>query len=693
MSQQNRDDDVPNTYKLDTASLHWREDDTPLAADYDDIYFAGRQGLEETEHVFLRHNHLEQRWRELSSAPANAKCFTIAETGFGTGLNFLAAWRLWRQLAPPGWQLHFISTEKHPLSRADLQRSLNVWPALESLAEPLIDQYPTLVPGHHTLILDSGSVRLHLLLGDALHGLEQLCTSPSEELPFAHPWSVNAWFLDGFAPAKNPSLWNEHLYRVIARLSSEGTTLATFTAVGQVRRGLAAQGFAMKKVAGFGSKREMLCGEFQGVPDASAPTQNRGPRAPWYISDNPPAAEIRHVAIIGGGLAGAHTAFALAQRGVKVSVLDSADKLASGASGNPRGMLYTKLSPQTGQLNRFTLAGFLFALRHYQQLQRSSDRQLVEPCGVMQLACSGRDRQLLEKLRETFSAVPDLVSFCDSEAASELAGIPLEYPAWFFPGAGWADPGGLCRALVCNDNIEVRLGTRVASLALREPDTWTLEDRGGNAILEADAVVIATAHCTPDFSQCRNLPIKVIRGQITQCDTNSRSEPLRTVLCHEGYLTPAVEGIHHLGATFDINDHDTSLRPEDHRRNLESLHNAVPGLFPDQDFTKLKGRAALRCASPDYLPLVGRVPVFEAFVERFAKLRRNAHAPIKTPGSYYPGLYLNICHGSRGLTSTPLCGEILAALIHREPVPLERDLQLALNPARFIIRDLVRNKI
>ena len=689
--------------QLSTAELDWQGTNVPVAIQFGDIYFSGQQGLQETEYIFLQHNRLQQRWQQLDPNSNTQKTiFTIAETGFGTGLNFLAAWRLWQQHAPSNWQLHFVSVEKHPLRQSDLQRALSSWPELEPLSLQLINEYPVLLPGHHLLKFDQGRVNLHLLLGDACDGLQQLRCSDLPALAANNISHVDAWFLDGFSPAKNPSLWNDRLYSLIAQLSAPGTTLATFTAAGDVRRSLSAQGFEMAKDKGFGHKREMLMGVFCGPQTIASPINNTRKTvkkviAPWYV--NRQKTGPRHVTIIGGGLAGTTSAYAMAQRGWQVTLIERQTTLAQGASGNPQGMLYTKLSAEPGKLNQFTLSSYLFALRFYRQLasqQRLSPQQL-DFCGVLQLARTEKERKLLAQLQQQFSGQAELVQFLDSQQASAIAGIELAHPSWYFPQAGWLSPVDLCHSLVKHPLISIQYNSDVLTLDYQQQSQqWQLQNAAGASIASSAAVIIANSRDANQFQQTQSLPLKTIRGQITRVASSGSLAQLKTVVCHEGYLTPAINGHHCLGATFDNNDSDTTVRSEDHQHNLDSLLQAVPSLSPDinaVNTNELTGRASLRCASPDYLPMVGPVHDYQQFLEDYAPLTKDAHSPLSTTGSYYPGLYINVAHGSRGLTSTPLCSELLAAIICNEIYPLPRDLSTALNPARFVIRDLIRHKI
>ncbi|MGK0498801.1 MAG: tRNA 5-methylaminomethyl-2-thiouridine biosynthesis bifunctional protein [Oceanicoccus sp.] len=702
-------DQADNPYQLTTAELHWYEGDVPASNRYDDVYFSKKQGLEESRYVFLQHNQLTQRWQQLEQRLVHQQQFTIAETGFGTGLNFLAAWQLWRQTAPATATLHFISVEKHPLTQADIARALTAWPELSALAKPLIKQYPSLVPGHHLLDFDQQRVKLHLLFDDAIDGFEQLRNSSHPLFQHQPECAVDAWFLDGFAPARNPEMWNETLYSLVADLSDSHTTLATFTAGGDVRRGLAKQGFNISKAPGFGKKREMLYGSFdphirnQQQPATSKLTSasdSKTVSAPWIINRQRGNNGGRHVAIIGGGLAGCSSAYAMAKRGWQVTLLDSSAELAQGASGNPQGMLYTKLSAEAGLLNQFTLSSYMYALRFYRQWRQrlgraDNSKELIDLCGVLQLASSDKDQQLLQTLSRRFSHCPELIQFLNPLQATTQAGIDINCPAWFFPAAGWVSPPPLCHSLASHAAIEKRFNYDVQSLEYDdEKRQWQLN--GSKQSLRSDAVIIANSRDAQQFSQSAYLPTKTIRGQISLLPAGEYSSDLKTVICHEGYLTPAINGLHNIGATFDNGDTNTEIRNSDHQRNLDSLGRAMPTLLKNIDTidaNHLQGRAGLRCSSPDYLPMVGPVANYQHFIDDYAPLRKNARAKITTAGSYYPRLYINIGHGSRGLTSTPICSELIAAALNQEIAPLPRALTTALNPARFIIRDLIRNKI
>ena len=680
--------DSSDNNPIQHAQLAWDEDGQPLSSVFGDVYFSRANGLEETRHVFLHHNQLCERWQQLQTG----QHFTIAETGFGSGLNFLAAWQLWLEAAPVNAQLHFVSVEKFPLAKADLQRALVLWPELAQLANQLIEHYPVFVgKGFHRLLFMDGRIQLTLIIDDAAAGFSQLLTTSHPA--FSHLCAkVNAWFLDGFAPAKNPQMWSDELFDVIRLLSKQNTTAATFSAAAIVKNGLKRAGFAIQKVAGFGRKREMTKAVMEQMPApvASDHSQFRSYSpypVPWTINADYSTSSEKNALIIGAGLAGCTSAHALAERGWKVTLVERHSDIALEASGNPQGVLYAKLSHKNEAQAEFNLACLQFALHFY--------RRYWENCGaksgVLQLAHSEAEQLLHEQLREKFSSADELVRFVDAATASEIAGIALNHSALFFPQAGWINPRTLCATLSAHPNITLITGCEAQALNY-DGEYWNISHRPE---LRAPVAIIANARDAKHFAQTAGLPIKSIRGQVTYLPQTQATSALKTLVCSEGYIGPAVNGFHCTGATFNLREETRELREEDHRTNLANLREPLASVvsgWDDLDVAKLDGRAAFRCTLPDYLPLVGAVANEPLMESDFAPLRKNSRAAIHRTGHYLPGLYINIGHGSRGLAYTPLCAQLLAAEINQEILPIPRDLANALNPARFLIRDLIKNK-
>ncbi|MFA1027804.1 Bifunctional tRNA U34 oxidoreductase [Pseudomonas syringae pv. helianthi] len=652
------------------ARIDWDEQGNPRSRDFSDVYFSTESGLDETRHVFLVQNDLRRRFTELSEGGR----LIIGETGFGTGLNFLCAWQLFDECAPAGARLHFVSVEKYPLSRDDLQRALALWPELSTFAEPLLDQYVALHEGFQRLLFADGRVTLTLLIGDALHMLPQL------------DGQINAWFLDGFAPAKNPEMWTPELFAELARLSTSTTTIGTFTSTGWVRRSLNAAGFKMKRVPGIGHKWEVLRGTFIAWPEGVAPSVVV---KPWFARPAPASGE-RKALVIGAGLAGCATAQSLAQRGWQVSLLERHAAPAQEASGNPQGVLYLKLSAHGTALSQLILSGFGHTRRLLERLQRGVD---WDACGVLQLAFDDKEALRQKQLADAFPE--SLLHLLDQPAAEAQSGVALNSGGLFYPEGGWVHPPALCHAQAGHENI--RLISHQQALELRRVDDQWQAWGNERLIDRAPVVVLAGAADIQQFTQTADLPLKRIRGQITRLPQTQASAALRSVVCAEGYVAPARLGEHTLGASFDFNSTDLTPNLADHMDNLELLREISQDLTArleaaDLAAEQLQGRAAFRCTSPDYLPIVGPLADREAFMQAFAALAKDARQVPDIACPWLDGLYVNSGHGSRGLITAPLCGELIAAWLDNEPLPLPRSVAEACHPNRFVLRGLIRGK-
>ncbi|WP_461482623.1 FAD-dependent 5-carboxymethylaminomethyl-2-thiouridine(34) oxidoreductase MnmC1, partial [Porticoccus sp.] len=504
---------------------------------------------------------------------------------------------------------------------------------------------------------------------------------------------IDAWFLDGFAPAKNPAMWNDELFRAIADLSDAGTSFSTFTAAGTVRRGLQAIGFEVQKVPGFGHKRDMLCGQMTeplvaatAEQDWQAASFNAKHQPPWYLPAPPSRPE--SALVLGGGIAGCATARALAERGVAVTLIERHGALAQEGSGNPQGILYPKLSNQSSPLSAFGLMALLFASRYHRQFLHSAGSR----CGVLVLPESAKEQAVFAEIAAQYPA--ELVQRVKGHQMTEVAGIALNAESGlFFPQLGWISPPAVCTALAKHPLIRRQIA-EIADLDYQAAQ-WRALDAAGNAVAAAPVAVIASAYHSNRFAQTSHLPLKQIRGQISCLPATDNSRALKTVICGEGYLAPANDGMHTLGATYQIGDTSAAVRTADHQTNLQQLAKTDPAaaaLFADADPATLTGRTAFRCTTPDYLPIAGPAPQLDEYLKDYELLRKNARSHIPVAGSYWPGLYLNCGQGSRGMSYAPLCAELIASELCGEVPPLALELRRAVHPGRFIIRDMKRNK-
>lgn len=660
------------TAPIEYAELRWNDQGTPVSREFDDVYFSNQNGLKETGYVFLDGNQLPERF-----ATHPRDLFIVAETGFGTGLNFLTLWQAFDTFSASQpdarlQRLHFISCEKFPLTVSDLEAAHASWPQLADIAHQLRAQWPLALPGCHRLLLDGGRITLDLWFGD----INQLIHTFDDTLN----QQVDAWFLDGFAPAKNPDMWTPALFECMARLARPGATLATFTAAGFVRRGLIEAGFEVSKRKGFGEKREMLTGRLPAAVPSSA-------RTPWYAR---PSAEGEDIALAGGGIASALLALALLRRGKKVTLYCADDRPAQGASGNRQGAVYPLLNPHDPALTQFFPTAFTFARRVYDHLALPFEHDW---CGVTQLAFDEKSADKISKMLQM--ALPAaLASALTVEEAEALCGVTTGCGGIAYPLGGWLSPAELTAALW--QRAEQQGATlhwqQVIVQMLPHPSGWQLSFTHQPDVTHRN-VVLATGHRLTDFIQSEKLPVYAVSGQVSHVPTTPALSSLKQVLCYDGYLTPVSPQFqqHCIGASYHRGDTATDYRDDDQQENRARLLRCLPDAAWPEDINVSDGeaRCGVRAATRDHLPMMGALPDYEATLQQYATLAQQAQA---APAPVHTGLFVLGALGSRGLCSGPLAAEVLAAQLCGEPIPLDNATLAATSPNRFWIRKLLKGK-
>lgn len=658
------------------ANIQFNENGTPYATEFEDLYFSDAQGIDETTHVFVKNNRLLERWKTFSEP-----LFTIAETGFGTGLNVLVTmlyFEKFMQLGDnPSLRLHFISIEKFPISRSDLTKALSLYPQLQQYSDSLLAQYPIPVAGCHRLSFLDGKVTLDLWLGDVHKVLPKIDNKPQG--------LVDSWFLDGFAPSKNPDMWTQALFENMAVLAKDNCHFATFTAAGHVKRGLRVAGFTVAKRPGHGRKRDMLAGSI----NKSAQNQSRLPyfaRIPATLNKAPT------VAIIGGGLAGANCAYALNKRGVSATLYCKDDNLAKGASGNAQGGFYPQLNAEAGHASQIQALSFNFASTLYRQLLSQGFHFSHQWCGTLQLAFNEKVSNRYRKLIQNQTWPEEMLHWVEPQQATQLANLHLPYPGLYIPQGGWINLPELVAKLTKAANATVVLNKRLTSLTPIN-DSWQINWQDGSQS-KADIVIMATGSDSVDCQQMSQLPFRLVRGQVEAIASQNELTNLSTVLCHKGYLTPARLGLHAMGSTYVKDDKSSDYRLTEQQTNLATHQKAlakcdwISELEPTQN-----GRAAIRCSTPDHLPMVGAVPDINGQTEQYHDLYKALRPHSYPQPINHNNLFMLCGLGSRGLTTAPLCSEILASQILDEPLPLPNHLLDALNPNRFLVRRLIRRQV
>ncbi|HLZ75284.1 tRNA (5-methylaminomethyl-2-thiouridine)(34)-methyltransferase MnmD [Phenylobacterium sp.] len=583
--------------------LTWTDDGQPRSRLYDDVYFSAEDGLAEARAVFLQGCGLPDAW-------AARDRFTVAELGFGTSLNVLALIELWSRTRPPGGRLHIFSVEAHPITADEARRALTGWPELSVLAARLTAQWPGQAKGPHRIEFPDLGVILDVAVGeveDALAG-----------------WSgrADAWFLDGFAPARNPAMWRDEVLSLVAARSHAGAVAATFTVAGQVRRGLAAAGFEVARAPGFGRKRERLTARLPG--EAAQPAGRK------------------RIAIVGAGIGGASAARAVRALGAEAMVFDAQGR-GSGASGNPAALVTPRLDAGLAEPAQVFAQSFRRAVALY-----GAEPGLIVSRGALQLAVDARDLARFDKVAGSDLFEPGSVQRLAADATSARLGEDAPEGLILHDGLV-IEPGVLLAAWA----PQVREAA-VARLELAD-DGWRLLDAEGEVLDTADAVIVAAGLATGDLAP--GLPLSAVRGQASFTPLDDPPP----AAAFGGYAIPTRDGVL-FGATNDRDDTARDLRPQDHARNLGFLAQGLPMLAARLGGRPLEGRASIRVTTPDYLPVAGP-----------------AHA---SP----PGLFVLTGFGARGFCLAPLLAEHVAALALGAPSPLPQPLAAFVDPARFARR-------
>jgi tRNA 5-methylaminomethyl-2-thiouridine biosynthesis bifunctional protein len=621
------------------------------------------------------------------------KPLVIGECGFGFGLNFLLTCERFCQLSPENGKLHYLSCEIHPVLAKDLQRFYQqLPPTFQAIAEQLLQIYPEQGRGIHRLKLQFQTchITLDLLYDPAVDAYKNLSLPANE--------CVDAWYLDGHAPAKNEEMWDISLCRTIASLSKPGhTTFATYSVAGGIRRNLKEAGFTLAKTPGYGKKRHMLNGHLE-LADNIAGKTALSWKSPWPMGQK----KSRTIGIVGAGLAGCASAYALANRGYKVTLIEKNEKIANGASGNARGIVHFNPGRQITPASLLRLNAFNYAIRHYQTLAETNDFAW-NACGLIQLAISPQEQTDQEDLMARKLYAPEIMQSIDPKQATELANMQIDYSGLYFPKAGSLEPPALCQTWIKHKNIQLLTSHEVIAFEYKD-NQWhvNMSEHGRDASLSFDTLVICDNNEAALFRDTANYPMINNHGQTDSFLMNEKkdgAENLKTVLRHQGYIIPwqnSTDSMLTIGGSFTQGRHQSASTSALTKTNLEliekislQLHATLADQINDEH---LISRAGTRSTTPDYLPLAGPVEDMAKTEKIFEAYQRNARNEIFASAQYLPGLYINAGHGSSGLTTTPLLAEYLASLISNEVLPLGKEEVSAVLPLRYLIRNLKRQQ-
>ncbi|HUG57630.1 MAG TPA: FAD-dependent 5-carboxymethylaminomethyl-2-thiouridine(34) oxidoreductase MnmC [Candidimonas sp.] len=617
-----------NYEPLVPARLVFNEHGTPMSSGFGDVYHPEWGALEQARRVFLHGSGLPGRWQ-------GKAVFTVCETGFGLGNNFLALWQAWRSDPQRSARLHVVSFEAHPFTRQDMEQAFagHLQGPEQALAAQLVAAWPPLLPGLHRLEFEEGRLTLTLAFGSVARLANQVSAC------------VDAYFLDGFAPRVNPDMWTRSLFGQLVRMANAEATAATWCCVGEVRRGLRDAGFLVSKVPGFGGKREITVATLR-------PGMGRSPVSSLLRQP---------VLIVGGGLAGAGVAQALALRGHDVTVLDPV--FSRGLGGSHHGHLAAAMTPVISRDDdgraRLSRAGVSRALQRWQALPAEA-RPLH--CGTIELVSDVQQAADCRSTLEYLGFPNDWVTWLSSEQASERAGRRLACGGLWFAQGQQVQPQALLEALLCHPRIHCMVGS-VEQLQSDEAGLWLALDAQGKVLARGAQVVLANGaqaagllSAMPDAVRLPKVAsMQSLAGQVSYYPGTAMAP--RVVLAGDGYCLPPVQGRYVGGSTYELDSVVSQVTQQGHAeisKKVAALLNAplseLGGLPEQQD-----GWAGWRAAVSDHLPVIGPIDAM-------------------------PGLWLACAYGSRGLSWSALAGDVIAATLNQEPLPLERELLRRIAP-------------
>ena len=608
---------------LQPARLSFDTHGVPASPLYGDVYHSRCGALQQARHVFVHGNGLPQRWQ-------GRACFTVCETGFGLGNNFLALWQAWRNDAQRPQRLHVLSFEAHPLSAAQLARALAGHEAeLRLLADALVQAWPPLISGLHRLEFEQGRVTLTLAFGRVEYLARQV-----EAV-------VDAFFLDGFSPRVNPQMWSRELFGQLVRIANQGATAATWCSAGQVRRDLAAAGFLVTRSAGFGGKRQMS-------------------RAVLRTGLGRPVAAPRcdDVIVVGGGLAGTGVAHSLALRGHAVTVIDPAFR--RGPGGTHEGHLCAAMTPALSRddnpMSRLSRTGILLAGLRWRDFSGAYER-----CGSL-LRVPEAEAGLWQQALQAMAFPEEWARWCAAAETGSLTGIPLSQGGVWLAAGCRVRPAQLLAALLAHERIAVKAQ---AVAGLRSGlDGWQALADDGRVLAGAPRLVLAAgadtpallAAAAPGAGLAKLAAMQRMGGQVGHFRAGL-APAAGAVVAGAGYWLPHDNGIHVGGSTYVFDEPVSAPTPA----GFQAVAGKVADLL-EVDASRLRtaraepdGWAGWRAALSDHLPAIGPVDAAET-------------------------LWLACAYGSRGLSWMTLAGEIMAARLNAEPQAVERELLKSLRP-------------
>ena len=653
---------------LEPAQISFNSLGIPYSEQFKDTYYSLSGAIDECEHVFIEGNDLKRRW-------ANTQTFTIAELGFGFGLNFFVSANYWQKYSNKQSWLHYISFEKHPVKKQDLIRFYEQIDFHSDLIEKFSKYYPLPFKGQHRIEFSEQNISLTLVFNDALLALKD------------SSFIADAWYLDGFAPRLNNSMWSTEIMHQIARLTNHQGTFATYSCASAIQNNLNHAGFQIKKKAGFAKKREMLTGS-KGLESIQSGYTLK--QKSWLLS-NKKIFKPRKAIVVGAGLAGVMISAALAKRGWQISLIEQHSNVANEGSGNANAILMPRLSVDHDLQAQLTLLGFLYSTQLLSNLNQTSNNTVWHQCGAIQIPRDAEQWQRMQQITRQENISIEFLQEINSNEASKLANCKLKHPGWLFPQAGWAIPKNICSILLEKYSSQIKFinTTRIDNIEFHNQN-WHISSKDKTDIEHAPVIILTNALNANQYEQTRWCPLNAKRGQLTYIGNETINLNLQKIICSDIYISPSINNNYILGATFVSGDTSIEIRSNEHQENITKLNKLAPDLFIKKN-TQLDGRAAIRAVSPDRLPIVGPVAQEKDFYHDFHNAALGSTKSTYPIPKYHQGLYLATGFGSRGIAWIPICTEALASLICCEPNLLNQQLLNAIHPNRFLMKQLIKS--
>jgi len=687
--------------KVKPADIEWRtyeypecgvKEDIPFSREFDDIYFNPVDGLAESEYVFLKGNNLPEDWLGKNSNlthSQNQQRFSVAELGFGSGLNFLMTLDKWLETIShrtdkDACYLNFISIEKRPFTPQDFQKAAKHWPQFSELAEHLYNNYPSLTYGRHQIHFEKWQATLTLFLMPVEDALEDLYLESKYQ---EHKTEIDHWFFDGFAPAKNESMWGESICKQVSKLSNPRTRLATFSVSAAVKNPLKAAGFELKKLKGFGRKREMLTACLtEKQEEKESKFINLKHDSPWL---NICKSKLdKKVAIIGAGIAGCATALELSRAGYHVHIFDSEDSIASKASGAAAGIFHPQLTADMNFNSQFHWLSYLYLLRFLNTLSQNEKEKVILSHGINRLLPDKKAKQ-------------QLISLTKAIGIESWIEEPVEIKnerGVYFPDAAAIDIPEFCELLINRipeNQKTLSLSTSVDSIE-KTDEGWQINsspDEFDFSHSYFSHIVIcggAQSELTDQFLQSET---NTSRGQTCLFESEKISHSFNQVICEQSYLVPRPNNMLHLGTTFETSD-EPHLKRESQLEMLEKASNMFNDLGfeflseAEQEALPLAGTLGFRRHALDRLPIIGATIDSEKIKKEFEGLGQKRIERQSLTHYNKQGLWLNTAYGSHGLLVALISARHLSSLISNDISPINSSIAATISPSRFIVKSL-----